>query len=145
MSGDAEQEYFADGVVEDIITALVRLKSFRHRSEFDRSRTKAAQLMCGRSDANSAFGSLEGSIRKSGNRVRITAQLIDGAQAGIFGQIVLRALSDDIFGLQDHVTAGVVGAISPKVQQAEIDRASESVPGLQAYDYYLRGVASPRR
>ena len=89
---------------------------------------------------------LEGSIRKSGNRVRMTAQLVEGSAGGHLWADRFDGALDDIFGLQDHVTAGVVGAISPKLQQAEIDRArGKPTEDLQAYDYYLRGIASLRR
>ena len=89
---------------------------------------------------------LEGSIRKSGNRVRMAAQLIDGSAGGHLWADRFEGPLDDIFGLQDQVTGGVVGAISPKLQQAEIDRArGKPTEDLQAYDYYLRGVASLRR
>jgi len=89
---------------------------------------------------------LEGSIRKSGNRVRVTAQLIEASAGGHLWADRFDGPLDDIFGLQDQVTAGVIGAISPKLEAAEIDRANRKpTEDLQAYDYYLRGIASFRR
>jgi TolB-like protein len=147
MSGDPEQEYFADGVVEDIITALSRFKwlfviarnsSFTYKGHAVDVKQVGSEL--------GVRYVLEGSIRKSGNRVRVTAQLIDAGAGGHLWADRFDGPLDDIFGLQDQVTGGVVGAISPKLQQAEIDRArGKPTEDLQAYDYYLRGVASLRR
>jgi len=146
MSGDPEQEYFADGVVEDIITALSRFKwlfviarnsSFTYKGHAVDVKQVGSEL--------GVRYVLEGSIRKSGNRVRVTAQLIDAGTGGHLWADRFDGPLDDIFGLQDQVTGGVVGAISPKLQQAEIDRArGKPTEDLRAYDYYLRGVASLR-
>ena len=89
---------------------------------------------------------LEGSIRKSGNRLRIAAQLIEASAGGHLWADRFEGPLDDIFALQDQVTAGVIEAISPKLEQAEIERANRKpTDDLQAYDYYLRGLASFRR
>jgi TolB-like protein/tetratricopeptide (TPR) repeat protein len=135
-----------DGVVEDIITALSRFKwlfviarnsSFTYKGHAVDVKQVGSEL--------GVRYVLEGSIRKSGNRVRVTAQLIDAGTGGHLWADRFDGPLDDIFGLQDQVTGGVVGAISPKLQQAEIDRArGKPTEDLQAYDYYLRGVASLR-
>jgi tetratricopeptide (TPR) repeat protein len=85
---------------------------------------------------------LEGSVRKAGNRVRITGQLIDAASGTHIWADRFDGLLEDIFELQDQVTSNVVGAISPALEQAEIVRAKRKVGHLQAYDYYLRGLAA---
>jgi TolB-like protein/tetratricopeptide (TPR) repeat protein len=147
MSGDPEQEYFADGVVEDIITALSRFKwlfVIARNSSFTYKGRAVDVKQVGRELGVRYV--LEGSIRKSGNRVRIAAQLVEGSAGGHLWADRFEGALDDIFGLQDQVTGGVVGAISPKLEQAEIDRArGKPTEDLQAYDYYLRGVASLRR
>ena len=147
MSGDPQQEYFADGVVEDIITALSRVRwlfVIARNSSFTYKGRAVDVKQVGRELGVRYV--LEGSIRKSGNRVRVTAQLIDAGAGGHLWADRFEGPLDDIFGLQDQVTGGVVGAISPKLQQAEIDRArGKPTEDLQAYDYYLRGIASLRR
>ena len=86
---------------------------------------------------------LEGSVRKSADRVRITAQLIDASTGTHLWADRFDGAMKDIFDLQDHITASVVGAIAPKLEQAEIDRAMRKpTESLDAYDYYLRGMAS---
>ena len=86
---------------------------------------------------------LEGSVRKAGDRVRIAGQLVDASTAANLWADRFDGRLDDIFELQDQVTSSVVGAISPKLQQAEIERARrKSTENLDAYDYYLRGLAA---
>jgi tetratricopeptide (TPR) repeat protein len=86
---------------------------------------------------------LEGSVRRSADRVRVTGQLIDGATGAHLWADRFDGALEDIFELQDRVTMSVVGAIAPKLEQAEIDRAKRKPPeNLDAYDYYLRGMAS---
>jgi hypothetical protein len=85
---------------------------------------------------------LEGSVRKAGSRVRITVQLIDTATGAHLWADRFDGGLEDIFDLQDQVTASVVGAIAPKLEQAEIERTKRKpTENLDAYDYYLRGVA----
>jgi adenylate cyclase len=85
---------------------------------------------------------LEGSVRKAGNRVRISGQLIDAATGAHLWADRFDSQLDDIFDLQDQVTMNVIGAISPKLERAEIDRAKRKpTESLQAYDYYLRALA----
>lgn len=142
MSGDPEQEYFADGMVEDIITALSR---FRWLFVIARNSTFTYK---GRSVDIRQVGRelgvryvLEGSVRKAADRVRITAQLIDAeTSAHIWADRYDRAVHD-IFALQDEITLSTVAAIEPSVRQAEIERARRKRPeNLDAYDLVLRAT-----
>jgi adenylate cyclase len=147
MSGDPEQEYFADGTVEDIITALSRfgqLFVIARNSSFVYKGRAVDVKQVGRELGVRYV--LEGSVRKAANRIRITAQLID-AQTGVhLWAERLDGELQDIFGLQDQVTARVVGEIAPKLEQAEIERAKHKpTDRLDAYDYYLRGRANLNR
>jgi TolB-like protein/class 3 adenylate cyclase len=144
MSGDPGQEYFADGMVEDIITALSRMRwlfVIARNSSFAYKGRSVDAKQVGR-DLGVRY-LLEGSVRKAGNRVRITGQLIDaGTGAHLWAEHFDGGL-DDIFDLQDQVTASVVGAIAPKLEQAEIERARRKpTESLDAYDYFLRGMAA---
>src|SRR6516165_4734500 len=143
MTGDAEQDYFVDGVVEEIITAISRLpwlfviarnSSFTYKGRAVDVKQVAREL--------GVRYVLEGSVRKGGNKVRITGQLIDAASgAHIWADRFDDAL-DDIFELQDQVASGVVGAIEPKLRSAEIERAiRKRTENLGAYDLYLRALA----
>ena len=141
MSGDPEQEYFADGTVEDIITALSHFRQLfviaRNSSFVYKGR--AVDVKQVGHDLGVRYV-LEGSVRKSENRIRITAQLID-AQTGVhlWAQRFDGGL-EDVFDLQDQVTVRVVGEIAPKLEQAEIERSKRKpTDSLDAYDYYLRG------
>jgi len=144
MSGDAEQEYFADGIVEDIITALSRFHGLfviaRNSSFAYKGRPVDVK------QAGQELGVryvLEGSVRKSGKRVRITGQLIDaGTGTHIWADHFDGGL-EDVFDLQDEVTATVVGAIAPKLERAEIERSRRKpTENLGAYDYFLRGMSA---
>ena len=144
LSGDPEQEYFADGMVEEIITALSRMRWLfviaRNSSFTYKGRTVDVKQI-GR-DLGVRYV-LEGSVRRVGNRVRITGQLIDTSTGGHLWADRFDGALDDIFDLQDQITARVVGAIAPKLEQAEIDRAKRKpTSSLDAYDYYLRGMAA---
>jgi TolB-like protein len=144
MSGDPEQEYFADGVVEEIITALSRFRNLfviARNSSFTYKGRAVDVKQVGRELGVRYV--LEGSVRKAGSRVRITGQLIDTATgAHLWADRVDGAL-EDIFDLQDRVTANVVGAIAPKLEQAEIERVRRKpTDSLDAYDFHLRGMAS---
>ncbi|HEX2888007.1 adenylate/guanylate cyclase domain-containing protein [Vineibacter terrae] len=142
MSGDPEQDYFADGMVEDIITALSRFKEFLviARNSTFIYKDQAVDIQEVARDLGVRYV-LEGSVRKSGNRVRITGQLIDAAtRAHIWADRFDGAL-DDIFELQDRITDSVVGALAPKLTAAEVERARCSPPAnLDAYDYLLRAL-----
>ena len=143
MSGDPEQEYFAEGMAEDIITALSRFKalfviarnsSFGYRGRAIDVRQVGREL--------GVRYVLEGSVRKAASRVRITGQLVDTATGAHLWADHFDGSLDDIFDLQDQLTATIVGAIAPRVEQAEIERAKRKpTDRLDAYDYYLRGVA----
>jgi TolB-like protein/class 3 adenylate cyclase len=144
MSGDAEQEYFADGIVEDITTEIARLPWL-----FVIARNSAFTYK-GRAVDVKAVGRelgvryvLEGSVRKAGGRVRITGQLIEAATGTHLWADRFDGDLADIFDLQDRVTASVVGVIAPRLEQAEIERARRKPTGsLDAYDNYLRGMAA---
>jgi TolB-like protein/class 3 adenylate cyclase len=144
ISGDPEQEYFADGVVEDIITALSRFSELfviARNSSFTYKGRAVDVKQVGRELGVRYV--LEGSVRKAGNRARITGQLIDAATNAHLWADHFDGRLDDIFDLQDEITVSVVGAIAPKLQQAEIERAKRKpTENLDAYDYYLRGLAS---
>lgn len=147
MSGDPEQEYFADGIVEDIITALSRFRQLfviARNSSFV-YKGQAVDVEQVSRDLGVRYV-LEGSVRKAANRIRITAQLIDATTRGHLWAERFDGGLEDIFDLQDQVTARVVGEIAPKLEQAEIERAkSKPTDSLDAYDYYLRGRASLNR
>jgi TolB-like protein len=144
MSGDPEQEYFADGMVEEVITALSRIRwlfVIARNSSFVYKGRAVDIKQVGRELGVRYV--LEGSVRKAGDRIRITGQLIDTTTGAHIWADRIDGGVEDIFNLQDQVTASVVGAIAPKLEQAEIDRANrKSTDNLDAYDYYLRGMAS---
>jgi TolB-like protein/Flp pilus assembly protein TadD len=147
MSDDPEQEYFADGIVEDIITALCHIRWLfviaRNSSFAYKGRTVDVKQV-GRELGVRYV--LEGGVRKAARRVRITAQLVDAATGAHLWADHFDGSVEDIFDLQDQVTASVVGAISPKLEQAEIERAKRKpTESLDAYDYFLRGLASTHR
>jgi TolB-like protein len=144
MSGDPEQEYFADGIVEEIITALSRFHQLfviARNSSFTYKGRAVDVKQVGRELGVRYV--LEGSVRKSANRVRITGQLVDASTGAHLWADRFDGGLEDIFDLQDQVTASVVGAIAPKLEQVEIERAKRKpTERLDAYDYYLRGVAA---
>jgi TolB-like protein/class 3 adenylate cyclase len=142
MSRDPEQEYFSDGITDDLITALsnvqsffviARSSSFGYKNQSVDITTVATQL--------GVRYVMEGSVRKAGERVRVTAQLAE-AQSGrqIWAERFDRTL-DDIFDLQDEITASVVGAIEPRILEVEAKRIEHKHPeNLDAYDLTLRGL-----
>src|SRR5215472_927453 len=139
LSGDPEQEYFVDGMVEDIITALSRVGLFfviARNSTFVYKGRAVDVKQVGRELGVRYV--LEGSVRRLGNRVRITSQLIEATNAAhVWAERYDRALGD-IFALQDELTISVVGAIEPTLRQAEVERAKRKRPdSLDAYDLYL--------
>jgi TolB-like protein len=147
MSGDAEQEHFADGMVEDIITGLSRSKALLviARNSTFTYKGKAVDIKQVGRELGVRYV-LEGSVRKSGNRVRITGQLIDAANGTHLWADRFDGLLDDVFDLQDRVTSSVIGAISPQLERAEIERAQRKpTESLRAYDYYLRALAAGYR
>lgn len=142
MSSDAEQEHFADGMVEDLITALSRFKTFavvaRNSSFVYKGRAVDVR------EAARALGVryvLEGSVRRSGPRVRVSAQLIDGESAAHLWAENLDGTMEDVLDFQDRVTAKVVGLIEPQIHKAEIERSRRKRPeNLDAYDLYLQAL-----
>jgi adenylate cyclase len=146
LSGDPEQEYFVDGIVEDIITGLWRLKWLHvvARNSTFAYKGRAVDLKQVGRELGVRYV-LEGSLRKAGNRVRVTAQLIAAASGThVWAERYDRAL-DDIFELQDEITLNVVGAIEPSLLHAEIERAKRKRPdSLDAYDLYLRALPHVR-
>jgi TolB-like protein/class 3 adenylate cyclase len=144
MSGDPEQEYFADGMVEEIITALSRNKQLfviARNSSFT-FKGKAVDIKQVARDLGVRYV-LEGSVRKSGNRIRITGQLIDAASGAHLWADRYDGALEDVFELQDQVAASVAGAIDPSVTQAEMERAKRKpTSNLDAYDYFLRAQAT---
>ncbi|WP_409187848.1 adenylate/guanylate cyclase domain-containing protein [Bradyrhizobium sp. RDM4] len=144
MSGDPEQVYFADGIVEEIITALSHfrwLSVIARNSSFTYKGKSVDVKQIGR-ELGAGYV-LEGSVRKSGDRVRITGQMIDASTGTHLWADRFDGALEDIFDLQDCVTAKVVGEIAPRLEQVEIDRAKrKQTENLDAYDYYLRGLAS---
>jgi adenylate cyclase len=143
MSGDPEQEYFADGIAEDIITALSRFKELfviARNSSFTYKGRAVDVKQVGRELGVRYV--LEGSVRKAANRVRITGQLVDTAAGAHLWAERFDGGLGDIFDLQDQVTESVVGAIAPAVEKAEIERAKRKpTESLDAYALYLRGLA----
>ena len=146
MSGDPEQEYFADGMVEEITTAMSRLpwpviarnSSFTYRGRAVDVRQVAREL--------GVRYVLEGSVRKAGNRVRIAAQLIDATAGAHIWADRFDGTLDDIFDLEDRVASSVVVAIEPRLRTAEIERSSRKpTECLEAYDFYLRALVQSRK
>ena len=140
MSGDPEQEYFADGMVEDITTALSRIRSLfviARNSAFTYKGRAVDVRQVGRELGVRYV--LEGSVRKAGSRVRITGQLVDAATGAHLWADRFDGTLEDVFDLQDQVTASVVAAIQPNLLKAEIQRAQRKpTENLQAYDLMLR-------
>ena len=143
MSGDPEQDYFADGMVEDIITALSHFKALfviARNSSFTYKGRAVDVKQVGRELGVRYV--LEGSVRKAANRVRITGQLVDTATGAHLWADRFDGGLGDVFDLQDQVTESVVGAIAPAVEKAEIERAKRKpTESLDAYALYLRGLA----
>jgi adenylate cyclase len=142
MSGDAEQEYFADGVVEDLITALSRFKSFaviaRNSSFVYKGRAVDVRQVARELGCRYV---VEGSVRRASNRLRISAQLIDSASGNHLWAHNFDGAVEDIFDVQDKITESVVAVVEPHIQQAEINRSRRERPeSVAAYDLYLRAL-----
>lgn len=146
MSSDTEQEYFADGITEDLITELSKLSGLgviaRHSSFVFKGQKVSAKSVCEKLGATMV---LEGSVRKSNDRVRITAQLIDGrSEKHLWAEKYDRRL-DDIFEVQDDVCRKIVDALNMHLsarEQAQLGRKGTDV--VSAYDYVLRGMKEDR-
>jgi adenylate cyclase len=143
MSGDPEQEYFADGMVEEIITALSRIRwlfVIARNSSFTYKGQAVDVKQVGRELGVRYV--LEGSVRKAGGRVRITAQLIEAATGAHLWADRFDGALEDVFDLQDRVASSVAGVIEPALQAAETVRSSNRpTSDLTAYDLYLRALA----
>jgi TolB-like protein/tetratricopeptide (TPR) repeat protein len=147
LSGDPGQDYFTDGIVEDIITSLSRMgwlfviarnSSFAYKSRAVDVKQVGREL--------GVRYILEGSVRKAANRVRIAVQLIDASTGTHVTAERFDGTVQNIFDLQDEITTGIIGAISPRLETAEIARAKRKpTESLDAYDNYLRGMAAVYR
>jgi adenylate cyclase len=143
ISGDPEQEYFVDGLVEDIIAALSKLSflfviagssSFTYKSRTVEARQIRREL--------GVRYVLAGSVRKSGERLRITGEVVDATSGKVIWADRYEGALENVFSLQDSITLSVVTAIAPKMLQAEIARAqAKPTTNLSAYDLYLRALA----
>jgi TolB-like protein/class 3 adenylate cyclase len=144
MSGDPEQEYFADGMVEEIITVLSRIRwlfVIARNSSFTYKGKSVDVKQVGRELGVRYI--LEGSVRKGGNRVRITAQLIEAETGAHLWADRFDGSLEDIFEFQDKVAVDVAGVIEPALQAAEVRRsAARPANDLTAYDLYLRALAT---
>lgn len=142
LSSDAEQNYFVDGMVDDLITALSRFKTFavvaRNSSFVYKNRAVDVR------EAARALGVryvLEGSVRRTKRQVRVSAQLIEGASGAHLWAENFDGVLEDVFDFQDRITETVVGLVEPQVRQAEIERARRKRPeNLDAYDLYLQAL-----
>lgn len=142
MSGDAEEEYFADGVVEDIITALSRFKDFaviaRNSSFVYKGRAVDVREVSRQLGVRYL---LEGSVRRAGTRLRITAQLIDATTGNHLWADRFDGALEDIFDFQDRITATVASIVEPAIRWAEIERSRRDQPdSVEGYDLYLRAL-----
>jgi TolB-like protein len=142
MSGDPQQEYFADGMVEDIVTALSRFKELlviaRNSSFAYKGRNVDVQQVA--RDLGVRYV-LEGSVRKEGDQVRISGQLIDASTRAHLWADRFDGSFEHVFALQDRITESVVGALVPTLREVEIERARRKPPlSLDAYDYVLRAL-----
>jgi len=142
LSKDPEQEYFADGIVEDVIAALSRFRSFfviARNSTFAYKGRAVSVQQIGRELGVRYV--LEGSVRRSGQKIRITAQLVDAATGMHLWAEHYDGVVEDVFDLQDQITASVVGSIQPSIRAAEIERARRKRPeSLDAYDLVMRAL-----
>jgi adenylate cyclase len=143
MCGDPEQEYFSDGLSEDIITLLSAWRSFpviARNSSFAFKRQSRDIRMIARE--LSARYIIEGSVRKSGNRVRVTAQLIDADSGHHLWAKKFDDAIDDVFVLQDEITRQIVSSVEPEMEKAELRKSeTKRSSSLDAWDYFLRGRA----
>jgi TolB-like protein/Flp pilus assembly protein TadD len=142
LSSQKDQEYFADGMVEDIITALSRFRQLfviaRNSSFVFKGRAVDVRQVSRELGVRYV---LEGSVRREKNRIRLTAQLIDASTGGHLWAERFDGDLADVFNLQDRVTEKVVGAIEPQIRRAEIERARRKRPeNLEAYDHFLQAL-----
>lgn len=142
LSGDVEQDYFADGIVEDVIAALSRIRwlfVIARNSSFTYKGKTVDEKQVGRELGVRYV--VEGSVRQSDNRIRITGQLVDAATGTHLWAERFEGTLHDIFELQDQIATSIVGAIASQLERAEIERARRKPTGnLSAYDNYLRAM-----
>jgi adenylate cyclase len=142
MSGDPEQDYFADGMVEDIVTGLSHIKwlfVIARNSSFVYKGKSVDVRQVGRELGVRYV--LEGGVRKSGNRLRVTAQLVDAESGTHLWANRYDGDTEDVFNFQDRITDSVVGIVEPSVQKSEIERSRRKRPeSLDAHDLYLRAL-----
>ncbi len=145
MSGDAEQQYFCDGLTEDIITELSRFRQMHVVSRNSSSRFRGTDLDMIRVGRElGVHYLLEGGVRRMGGRIRITAQLIDAATGNHIWAERYDNAQDEIFDVQDRVVRTIVGTLAGRMSMAGLDMARRKPPAsLAAYDYVLRGDALP--
>jgi TolB-like protein/Tfp pilus assembly protein PilF len=146
MSGDVEQEYFSDGVVEDIITALSRFKSFAiiARNSSFVYKGKAVDIRQVGRDLGVRYV-LEGSVRRAGTKLRITAQLVDAASGAHLWAERYDGAVEDVFDVQDRITESVATIVEPQIRDAELARSRRERPGnITAYDLYLQSLPRHR-
>lgn len=142
MSGDPQQDYFADGLVEDLITELAKIPSLfviaRNSSYSYKGRPVDVKQVARELGVRYV---LEGSVRQSANRIRITGQLLEGTGATHVWADKLEGFAEDLFDLQDRFVTSIVGALEPSLRRAEIERALRKRPdALDAYDLYLKAL-----
>jgi len=143
MSGDPEQEYFSDGLSEDIITLLSAWRSFpviaRNSSFAFKKQSRDIRMIARELSARYV---IEGSVRKSSNRVRVTAQLIDAESGHHLWAKKFDGALDDVFALQDEITRQIVISVEPEMEKAELRKSeTKRSTSLDAWDYFLRGRA----
>ena len=142
LSGDPAQAVFADGLVEEIITALSRFRTFavvaRSSSLVFKGRNVDVREVA---KALGVLYVLEGTVRRSGDKVRVTAQLIEGTSGAHIWAEMFEGVGTDIFDFQDQITRSVIGIVEPQIRKAEIDRARRKRPdSLLAWDLYIRAM-----
>ena len=142
LSGDNTQDYFADGIAEDLITALSRFKTFsvvsRHSSFLYKGRALDVRAVARELGVRYL---LEGSMRLAGERVRVTVQLVDAASGTHLWATSVDGALGQIFEFQDRITESVIGLVEPQIRRAEIDRARRRWPtSPKAYDHFLRAL-----
>jgi adenylate cyclase len=143
MSGDPEQEYFSDGLSEDIITLLSAWRSFpviaRNSSFAFKKQSRDIRMIARELSARYV---IEGSVRKSSNRVRVTAQLVDADSGHHLWAKKFDGALDDVFALQDEITRQIVISVEPEMEKAELRKSeTKRSTSLDAWDYFLRGRA----
>ena len=144
LSGDPEQDYFADGIADEILTALSRFRELfviARTSSFTYKDKTVDVRQIGRELGVRYM--LEGSVRKAGGRIRITGQLVDATSGVQVWTDRFEGAHEDIFDMQDRVASAVVTAVAPKVERAEMDLAkTKATDNLDAYDCLMRATAS---